>query len=77
MTVHSDPKEIWQNFRTLTSYQDEDAGGVLPLMDMDNKPIFDKSEKIPQDVLFGEKHLENEVFDDEWKGDSSSVYPSK
>ena len=67
----SDPKEIWHNFRTLTSYQDEDAGGVLPLMDMDNKPIFDKSEKskVLQDVFFGGKHLENEVFDDEWKGE--------
>ena len=50
----SDPKQIWQNFRTLTSYQDEDAGGVLPFMDMDNKPIFDKSEKskVLQGVFF-------------------------
>ena len=65
----NDPKEIWQNFRALTSYQDEDAGGVLPLMDIDNNPVFNKSEKckILQNVFFGGEHLKEEEFDETWK----------
>ncbi|MEW8548699.1 MAG: reverse transcriptase family protein, partial [Candidatus Thiodiazotropha sp.] len=60
------PKEIWQNFRALTSYQDEEAGGVLPLIDLDKKIVFDPVEKckVLQEVFFGGKHLEQEDFDD-------------
>ena len=65
------PKEIWQNFRALTSYQDEDAGGVLPLIDLSNNAIFDKTEKckVLQEVFFGGKHLEKEEFDSNWKAE--------
>ncbi|MEW8546772.1 MAG: reverse transcriptase family protein, partial [Candidatus Thiodiazotropha sp.] len=63
------PKEMWQNFRALTSYQDEDTGGVLPLIGLDQNPIFDPKEKckILEDVFFGGKHLEEEKFDDNLK----------
>ena len=67
----NDPKEIWQNFRALTTYQDEDAGGVLPLIGLDNKPVFDKAEKckVLEEVFFGGKHLEGEEFDESFKAE--------
>ena len=34
-------KELWDSFKSLTSYQDLDGGNVLPLYDQDNNPIFD------------------------------------
>ena len=67
----NDPKEIRQNFKALTTYQGEDAGGVLPLIGLDNKPVFDKAEKcnVLEEVFFGGKHLEGEKFDDTFKAE--------
>ena len=48
----------------LIPYQDEEAGGVLLLIDLDNNAVFDKVGKC-KDVFFGGKHLEKEEFDSE------------
>ncbi|MEW8544656.1 MAG: reverse transcriptase domain-containing protein [Candidatus Thiodiazotropha sp.] len=65
----SNPKEMWEHFRNLTTYEDQNTGGVLPLLDSENKAIFSNTEKskILQDVFFGGGHLEGEDFDQTFK----------
>ena len=62
-------KEMWENFRVLTSYQDNGKGGVLPLFDENKRPAFSREDKcfILQNTFFGGKHLESCDFDEEFK----------
>ena len=62
-------KRYGKNFRALTSHQDENVGGVLTLIDMDQKAVFGKSEKcmVLQYVHFGGKYLEKQEFDGKLK----------
>ena len=48
-------KEMWESFKDLTSYQDKKGVGVLPFLDENKHPTFDREEKyiILQDVFFG------------------------
>ena len=68
MEVITDPKEKWRQFKSLTSYRDEDVGGVLPLLN-ENRPVFDANEKgqLLQDVFFGGNHMEGETFDEDFR----------
>ena len=61
-----DPKTMWRQFRKLTSYQDDDVGGVLPLMNETEEPVFDQLQKcmILEKAFFSGSHMKNEVFDD-------------
>ena len=36
---------MWQLFKKLTSYHDEDGVGLLPLLDEHNTAVFDKEGK--------------------------------
>jgi hypothetical protein len=60
-----DPKELWNCFRSLTSYQNLDGCDVLPLLDGQNLPRFHKDEKcqLLQGTFFSGKHLEQVSFD--------------
>ena len=62
----NNPEEIWQNFRSLTSYQDENSGGVLPYKDSEQNAVCNSADKckVLQDVFFGGRHLEKEEFDE-------------
>ena len=62
---------MWQNLKTLTSYQDLDGGNVLPLLNEDNQSVFDMQGKCDrlQDTFFSGKHLENNNFDKNFKLD--------
>jgi hypothetical protein len=63
------PKELWDSFRNLTSYQLRDGCKVLPLMDDQDNPVFEKQEqcKFLQDAFFSGKHLERCEFDETFK----------
>ena len=69
ITYSSTPKEMWDTFKTLTSYQDLDGGNILPLLDKDNNPVFDLEQKcqILQDTFFGGSHLSDNNFDETFK----------
>ena len=73
MEVITDPKEKWRQFKSLTSYRDEDVGGVLPLLNED-RPVFDANEKsqLLQDVFFGGKHMEGETLDEDFRKEVDS-----
>lgn len=62
-------KDMWDSFKNLTSYQDYNNGGVLPLLDDDHTPIFDNLEKcnILQNIFFGGRHLQDCEFDEGFK----------
>ena len=45
ITYAGSSKEIWEHFNSLTTYQDHSGGGVLPLIDRNGKPVFDRQEK--------------------------------
>ena len=65
----STPKEMWDTFKTLTSYQDLDGGNILPLLDKDNNHVFDLEQKcqILQDTFFSGSHLSENNFDENFK----------
>ena len=67
---------MWRHFRELTSYQDEEAGGVLPLMNDEDEPIFNQKEKchVLQVVFFGGKFIQNEAFDKQFKDEIEQEY---
>ena len=69
ITYSSSPKEMWDSFKSLTSYQDLDGGNILPLLDQDNNPVFELEEKckILQDTFFSGNHLSVNDFDDNFK----------
>ena len=69
ITYSSTPKEMWDSFRTLTTYQDLDGGNILPLLDKDNNPVFDLEQKcqILQDTFFSGSNLSENDFDDTFK----------
>ena len=58
-TFASSRKEMWESFNRLTTYQDYNTGGVLPLMDGTGKTVFDRVEKcsLMEKVFFGGRHL--------------------
>ena len=62
-------KEMWDTFKTLTSYQDLDGGNILPLLDKDNNPVFELERKcqILQDTFFSGIHLQENNFDDSFQ----------
>ena len=37
---------MWDSLKSLTSYQDLDAGKVLPLLNEDNQPVFDMQDNV-------------------------------
>ena len=39
------PKEMWESFNKLTTYQDYGRGGVLPYLDEKDCPVFEREEK--------------------------------
>ncbi len=53
LNLAASPKDIWQCFRQLTSYQEEGGTGVLPLRKKDGSYEFDSEErpKILEDAL--------------------------
>ena len=61
--------EMWQHFRKLTSYHDEDGVGVLPLLDEHNTAVFDKEGKteILKNTFFAGAHLKDIPFDEMFK----------
>ena len=69
ITYASSSKEMWESFNALTTYEDNDRGGVLPLMDENDNPTFGREEKceILEKVFFGGKHLERCKFDDNFR----------
>ena len=74
ITYSSTPKEMWDTFKTLTTYQDLDGGNILPLLDKDNNPVFDLDQKcqILQDTFFSGSHLSENNFDDTFKEEIES-----
>ena len=54
ITYASSSKEMWESFNTLTSYQDYNRGGVIPLLDDDGSPVFNREDKclILENVFF-------------------------
>ena len=62
-------KELWESFNALTTYQDCNRGGVLPLLDENDNAVFGREEKceILERVFFGGKHLDQCAFDDDFK----------
>ncbi|MEW8548387.1 MAG: reverse transcriptase domain-containing protein [Candidatus Thiodiazotropha sp.] len=62
-------KEMWESFNTLTTYQDFSRGGVLPLIDKNNRPVFQREEKceVLEKVFFGGSHLEDCSFDESFR----------
>ena len=71
ITYASSSKEMWENFNKLTSYEDYNRGGVLPLLDENENPIFNREEKcqILEKIFFDGRHLANCSFDDKFKTD--------
>ena len=71
ITYASSSKEMWESFNTLTSYQDYNRGGVIPLLDDDGSPVFNREDKclILENVFFGGRHLNNCSFDESFKKD--------
>ena len=71
ITYANSSKELWESFNTLTTYQDCNRGGVLPLLDENDNAVFGREEKceILERVSFGGKHLDQCVFDDGFKED--------
>ena len=69
ITYASSSKEMWESFNTLTSYQDYNRGGVIPLLDDDGSPVFNREDKclILENVFFGGRHLNNCSFDENFK----------
>ena len=69
ITYSGSPKEMWDTFKSLTSYQDQDGGNILPLLDKDNNPVFELEQKcqILQDTFFSGSHLSDNDFDDTFK----------
>ena len=69
ITYASSSKEMWESFNTLTSYQDYNGGGVIPLLDDDGSPVFNREDKclILENVFFGGRHLNNCSFDESFK----------
>ena len=63
------PKEMWESFNKLTTYQDYGRGGVLPLLDENDCPVFEREEKcaVLEKVFFGGSHLNSCSFDEEFK----------
>ena len=61
--------EMWQHFRKLTSYRDEDGVGMLPLLDEHNTAVFDKEGKaeILKNTFFAGAHLKDVPFDEMFK----------
>ena len=45
ITYASSSKEMWESFNTLTSYQDYNRVGVIPLLDDDGSPVFNREDK--------------------------------
>ena len=71
ITYASSSKEMWENFNKLTSYEDYNRGGGLPLLDENENPIFNREEKcqILEKIFFDGRHLANCSFDDKFKMD--------
>jgi ribonuclease HI len=71
MTSTKDSKELWDCFRSLTSYQNLDGCDVLPLLDEQNVPRFLVEEKcsLLQDTFFSGKHLAHKDFDRQFQLD--------
>ena len=69
LQLSSTPKEMWDSFKSLTSYQDLDGGNVLPLLDRDNNPVFeyDQKSEILQETFFSGNHLSENDFDEKFK----------
>ena len=69
ITYSSTTKEMWDTFKTLTSYQDLDGGNILPLLDKDNNPVFELEQKcqILQDTFFSGIHLQENNFDESFQ----------
>ena len=65
----SSGKEMWESLNKLTTYQEYNSGGVLPLKDEDGKAVFDREEKcaLLEKVFFAGKHLEDCKFDEQFK----------
>ena len=61
--------EMWQHFKKLTTYHDEDGVGVLPLLDEHNTAVFDKEGKaeILKNTFFAGAHLKDIPFDETFK----------
>jgi ribonuclease HI len=69
LNTTKNPRELWDNFRHLTSYQERDGCDVLPLIDSQGSPVFDKHEKcvLLQEAFFSGRHLESCEFDEDFK----------
>ena len=69
ITYANSSKELWESFNALTTYQDCNRGGVLPLLDENDNAVFGREEKceILERVFFGGKHLDQCVFDSDFK----------
>ncbi|MEW8548209.1 MAG: reverse transcriptase domain-containing protein [Candidatus Thiodiazotropha sp.] len=67
--MNNNPRERWQEFKKLTTYQNEDVGGVLPLVDNDGTAIFDANKKCKmlEETFFGGKHMVGQSFDEGFK----------
>jgi exonuclease III len=63
------PKDLWDCFRQLTSYQERDGCDVLPLVNEKGEPEFEKEvkSKILQRTFFSGEHLEKGQFDKDFK----------
>ena len=68
ITYSSTPKEMWDSFKSLTSYQNLDGGNIFPLLFRDN-PVFELEQKckILQGVFFSGNHLSENDFDEKFK----------
>ena len=69
ITYANSSKEMWESFSALTTYQDCNRGGVLPLLDENDNPVFGREEKcqILEKVFFGGRHLNQCAFDESFK----------
>ena len=65
----SSGKEMWESLNKLTTYQEYNSGGVLPLKDEEGKAVFDREEKcaLLEKVFFAGKHLDDCKFDEQFK----------
>ncbi|MEW8547197.1 MAG: endonuclease/exonuclease/phosphatase family protein, partial [Candidatus Thiodiazotropha sp.] len=65
----SSQAEMWRHFKTLTSYQEYDDVGVLPLINSNNNPIFENEEKaeLLKDTFFSGTHLQGMSFDNDFQ----------
>ena len=70
-----DPKEMWRQFRRLSSYEDGNASGVLPLLNDQGEAVFDTKDKcnIIENAFFSGSHVESEQFDDKTSIKSSKT----